>query len=263
MRVAWLVGLALLGLVAAPARGEEWSHRYPLKGAFDLHVKTGDGDVRVEAGATSEIEARVTTVGWRIGPDDVAITESQTGDHVDIEVRLPKHGFDFATGRRAITITLRVPKQGDLDVRTHDGDVSAEGLDGEIRLHTGDGSIRATGLSGRLEARTGDGDMSVSGRFASLDLHSGDGDIAASAEPGSKVETAWALGSGDGDVTLRIPEGLGADLDAHTGDGHITLDAPVMVTGAIHHQSVRGRLGPGGPPLRIRTGDGSIRLSGL
>ena len=83
MRVAWMSGLALVALAANPARGDEWSHQYPLKGRPELHVKTDDGSVRIETGAGSEIDARVTTVGWRIAPAEVTITESQTGDRVE------------------------------------------------------------------------------------------------------------------------------------------------------------------------------------
>jgi hypothetical protein len=155
------------------------------------------------------------------------------------------------------------PVSGHLDLSTGDGSITADGLQGGIRLHTGDGSIRATGLSGRLEADTGDGHMNVRGRFDVLDLRTGDGGIEATAEAGSKVEAAWSLRSGDGGITLRLPEGLGADLDAHTGDGGIALDKPVTVTGTISPNSVRGKLGAGGLPLSIRTGDGSIRLLGL
>jgi hypothetical protein len=39
------------------------------------------------------------------------------------------------------------------------------------------------------------------------------------------------------------------------------LDRPVTVTGTIKRSRVRGTLGSGGAPLRMRTGDGSIRLT--
>jgi hypothetical protein len=280
MRVACVAGVALALLAAGPARGDEWSHQYSLTGVPQLHVKTDDGRVRIETVAGSEIAVRVRTVGWRIAPGEVTITESQTGQRVDLEVRVPK-GHGFTTGRRSIDVVLRVPKQADLDVQTGDGSIevqpvsgrvdlstgdgsiTAEGLHGGIRLHTGDGSIRATGLEGRLEAETGDGHMDVRGRFDVLDLRTGDGGIEAAAEPGSRVEAAWSLSSGDGGITLRLPEGLGADVDAHTGDGGIVFDKPVTVTGAVTRNAVRGKLGAGGLPLRIRSGDGGIRLTGL
>jgi hypothetical protein len=279
MRLAWLAGLALFALAAAPAGADEWTHQYAVKGKPELHVKTDDGAVRIETGTAGTVDARVTTEGWKIAPGEVTVTESQTGNRVDIEVKAPKG--HFGSGHRSIEVLLRVPKESDLvvatgdgsikaqpvsgrlDLSTGDGSISADGLEGEIRLHSGDGSIRATGLSGRLNADTGDGSMTVRGRFDLLDLSTGDGSIEAAAEAGSKVESAWSLHSGDGSITLRVPEGLGAELDAQTGDGSVSVGNPAMVKGSIREHAVRGTLGPGGPPLKIYTGDGSIRLTGL
>jgi DUF4097 and DUF4098 domain-containing protein YvlB len=279
MRLAWLAGLALFALAASPARADEWTHQYAVKGKPELHVKTDDGAVRIETGTAGTVDARVTTEGWRIAPGEVTVTESQTGDRVDIEVKTPRGHHE--TGHRSIEVLLRVPKESDLDVgtgdgsikvqpvsgrlnfSTGDGSITADGLEGEIKLHTGDGSIRAAGLSGRLNADTGDGSMTVRGRFDLLELRTGDGSIDASAEAGSKVESAWSLHSGDGSITLRLPEDLGAELDAQTGDGSISLGKPAMVKGTIREHVVRGTLGPGGPLLKIYTGDGSIRLTGL
>jgi DUF4097 and DUF4098 domain-containing protein YvlB len=278
MRVAWFAGLAVLGFVASPARGDEWSHRYPLKGAPELHVKTDDGSVRIETAETNEIVARVTTEGFKIAPDGVTLSESQTGDRVELEVRVPRQRSWTSNGHRSVRVVLQVPRHADLDVRTGDGSVEvqpvsgrltlstgngsihAEGLQGEIVLHTGDGSIHASGLSGQLKAGTGDGHMNVQGRFDRLELTSGDGGIEAQAEPGSRVESAWSLRSGDGSITLRVPADLGAELDAHTGDGHIDVDQPLTVTGTVSGTTVRGRLGNGGEPIVIHTGDGSIHL---
>src|SRR5438445_7023330 len=281
MRKAMLAGLGLLLALALPALGDEWTHQYQLKGRPELHVTTDDGGVVIEASDRREIGARVTTRGWRIVPDEVTVTESQAGDRVDIEVRVPRDHWGMNFGHREIKLTLQVPREADLDIRTGDGSVSvqpvsgrlriftgdgsitAEGLKGEVRLHTGDGSIRATGLEGRLEADTGDGQMDVRGRFDVLDLRTGDGGIEAEVEHGSKVSAAWSLRSGDGGITLRVPDDLSADLDAHTGDGHITLDFPITVAGSLSTSSVRGKLGAGGAPLRVQTGDGSIHLQRL
>jgi len=280
MRVPGLAGLALVALVASPARGDEWTRQYPVKGRPDVRVRADDASVRIETGAASQVDARVTTKGWRIGPGEVTVTESQAGNRVDLEVRRPR-GSGFGMSNRSIEIVLSMPRDADLavstgdgsitvqpvtgkvDLSTGDGSISAEGLQGEIRLHSGDGSIRASGLAGRLKADTGDGSMTVRGRFDVLDLRTGDGSINATAEAGSKAEAAWSLRSGDGSITLRLPEGLGAELDVQTGDGSISIDKSLGVSGTIREHSVRGPLGPGGPPLQIYTGDGSIRLSGL
>lgn len=280
MRIAWWAGLALAVAAGAPAGADEWSQRYSVTGTPSVTVRTNDGSVRVTAGTSGAVEARVTTEGWQIGPGDVTIRESQQGDRIEIEARVPRTLFGFSGGHRSLEITLRLPERTDLDVRSGDGSIkvrdvsgtitlssgdgsiTAEDLHGELKLHTGDGSISGTGLSGRLAADTGDGRVDVSGRFEGLDLHTGDGGIDASAEAGSKVaEGGWSLRTGDGGITLRLPEGLDAELDAQTGDGRIVLDRPVTVTGTIKRSSVHGTLGAGGAPLRVRTGDGSIRLT--
>jgi DUF4097 and DUF4098 domain-containing protein YvlB len=278
MRVAWLAGLAVLGCVASPARGDEWSHRYPVKATADVHVKTDDGSVRIESTDAAEVAAHVTTEGWRIATGEVEITESQAGDRVEIAVHLPNHNNWLSFGHRSVRVVVQVPKHADLDIRTGDGSVevqpvsgrlsistgdgsiTASGLEGDIRLHTGDGSIRASGLGGQLKADTGDGHMTIGGRFDLLDLSTGDGGIDADVQPGSRVATAWSLRSGDGGIKLRLPEDLGAELDAHTGDGHISLDKAIAVSGSISASTVRGKLGAGGQPLKIHTGDGSIQL---
>jgi hypothetical protein len=279
MRYAAWLGLGLWVASASAAGADEWSRQYALKGRPELRLSTDDGSVRVVVGTGSQIEAQVTTEGWTIGPGEVTVTESQTGDRVVIEVRLPRRFSRFDhMGHRSVKLVVRVPSESDLDIRTGDGSVdvapisgrvtistgdgsiAAEGLRGEIRLHTGDGSIRATGLDGRLRADTGDGPMKVGGRFESLDLRTGDGRIEAEAESGSKVSAAWSLSSGDGGITLRIPEDLGAELDARAGDGSVVVDVPVTMKGTGSPSSVRGTLAGGGGSLRMHTGDGSIRL---
>jgi Toastrack DUF4097 len=284
MSRVWLVGVGVFAAAAgaASAKADEWSHQYELKGRAELRLTTDDGSVRVETGDVPRIEAEVRTEGWTIGPGEVTITESQTGAAVAIEVRMPRRphsGHEW--GRRTVKLLVRVPRDADLDIRTGDGSVEVEpvtgrvtiatgdgsikatGLHGQIKLHTGDGSIHATGLEGRLHADTGDGQVNVSGRFEGLDVRTGDGHIDAEVERGSKVSEGWSLSSGDGGISMRIPEDLGAELDAHSGDGGIVLDAPVTVTGAVSANSVRGKLAGGGGSLRVRTGDGSIHLQRL
>ena len=79
---------------------------------------------------------------------------------------------------------------------------------------------------------------------------------------GSSPTADWDITTGDGSVTLVVPDGFGAELDAHTGDGGIHMQDVTLsnVTGTIGRNSLRGRLGAGGHNVRVRTGDGSITL---
>jgi len=282
-RAIWLgAGILLCSAIiasAAPsARADEWSKNYSISGRANLHVTTDDGDVSITSADQKDISAHVTTTGYKIGPHDVTIEESQSGDSVTIQVRMPHFNWSFWGHSGSVHVDLRVPRSLDLDVSTGDGSVTAQPVAGQIRITTGDGNITADGtkgdiymhsgdghiqaqnLDGNLRVDTGDGHVTVSGRFDSLDLKTGDGNIEASAINGSKVANGWSLHSGDGHIDLRVPGDLSADLDAHTGDGSITLDVPVTVAGSLSHSTVRGKMNGGGGTLRITSGDGSIHV---
>ncbi len=80
------------------------------------------------------------------------------------------------------------------------------------------------------------------------------------ATQGSTLAAGWRLETGDGNVSLEIPNDLSADVSLHTSDGHIDLDMPIVTEGKIRENEVHGKLNGGGSPLTIRTGDGSIHL---
>src|SRR3989442_11067819 len=141
MRKAWLIGLGLLLVPALPARGDEWTHQYALKGRPELHVTTDDGSVQIEASDRREIGARVTTRGWRLAPDEVTVTESQAGDRVDIEVRVPRDHWGMNFGHRDINWNPQVPREADLDIRTGPGRLRPPPVPGPLLLLPGAGSI--------------------------------------------------------------------------------------------------------------------------
>src|ERR1700684_1059049 len=83
---------------ATPARADQWSKTYKVNGRADLHVTTGDGDVTITGSDQHQIDAHVTTSGWKIGPNDVQIIESQSGNSVSLEMNVPDRGFSLVGG---------------------------------------------------------------------------------------------------------------------------------------------------------------------
>ena len=248
---------ALCAVAAFPMLADQWSKTFNVGAAPELRIETSDANVTLRAANVSTIEAKVYTSGWRIGPGDVHVMEHQTGDRVEIEVKVPPVHFNL--GNRWVKIEVQVPKATRADVHTGDGNIRADGLHGQTRLVTHDGNIDGEGF----EATSGDGNIRVRGKFSGLNLRSGDGNIDAEVAAGSHMATGWMVHTGDGGVTLRLPDGFAANLDAHTGDGHITVDLPLTTDGGIHEDSVSGKLNGGGPVLTVRTGDGSVHLTRL
>jgi len=252
---------ALYAVAAFPARADQWSKSFSVGAAPELRIETSDANVTLRAGNVKTIEAHVYTSGWRIGPGDVHVMDHQTGDRVEIEVKVPTMHFNL--GNRWVKIEVEVPNATRADVHTGDGNIRADGLRGSTKLVTHDGNIDGEGFDGALEASSGDGNIRVRGKFTGVNLRSGDGNIEAEVAPGSHMATGWTVHTGDGGVTLRLPSDFAANLDAHTGDGHITVDLPLTAEGGIHEDSVSGKLNGGGATLTVRTGDGSVHLERL
>jgi len=260
-------GLVLGGLAcswaALPARADDWSKTYTLTGKPDLRVETSDADIRVSTWDQNTVEAKVTTTRYKIGENGIRIEEHQTGNVVEIDVHYPHHGVTINWGNSAshhVDIDIHMPREGRVDLHTGDGKIEIGNFKGEMLLRSGDGSQEIDAVDGKLRATTGDGHIRANGRFDELDLKTGDGRVDARAAAGSALATGWRLESGDGTVTLEVPENLAADVDLHTGDGHIDLDMPVTAEGKVREGQVRGKLNGGGNLLVIHTGDGSIRL---
>jgi hypothetical protein len=167
--------------------------------------------------------------------------------------------------------------RGGLNIDTGSGDVSVETVEGTVSLDTGSGDVTVTGMArGSLGVDTGSG--SVLGTRLScsaINIDTGSGDIRLdrvtaprlSLDTGSgavQVELSGALedvsvSTGSGDVTIRLPEDVGAMVDLDTASGDFTLDFPLELA-RKDEGNIRGRLGNGRGRLQIDTGSGDISL---
>ena len=260
MRLPVQVAL-VAALAAGSAWADDWTKTFVVAGRPELRIETDDASVTVRTWDEQRIAVRVTTAGWKIGPGEVEVGQSQAGNRVEITVRSRRRFPFFSVGMHSIEVDVQAPRQVESNIRTGDGNIDVSGLQGETRLRTGDGHIEADSLGGSLEATTGDGHMRVRGRLDSMNLRTGDGGIDAEVLPGSKMASSWRVESGDGSVTIRLPRDFSTDLDLHTGDGGISVDFPLTTAaGGRSEHDLRARLNAGGATLYIRTGDGSIRL---
>lgn len=269
--------LAMTGAVATHA--EEVARTFTVSGHARVNITTDDGAVRVSTGDIKQVEVRVVYTGYKLDRD-LRVNTEQNGNSVDIVAKTSGGGFwSWGVRHTSLRVEVHMPKDADLtvrsgdgsveadsingnvDVTTGDGSITVQGAKGNIRFHSGDGHIEARGLDGMVDASSGDGHVSVEGRFDGLNIKTGDGSVTARAMAGSRVATSWSIRTGDGSVDLEVPGELQANLDASTQDGHISSGLQMTVEGSFSSSSIHGKLNGGGQALTIRTGDGSIHLS--
>jgi hypothetical protein len=262
-RFGWMLFAVLLGITSS-LYADEWSKTYTIIGKPDLRVETSDANIRVDTWDQNTIEAHVSTKRYKIGEGGIRIIEHQSGDSVELELRYPHHVFTVQFGNYGVDIVIHMPRQGRVNLRTGDGNIGLSNFKGDMNLETGDGHQEIDGADGSLRARSGDGHIRVAGRFDVLQVGTGDGRVEARALAGSTMTSSWDLHTGDGSVTLQLPDNFAADVDLHTSDGHIIVDLPVAVEGRLDEaKNIHGKINGGGNLLTVHTGDGSIRLEKL
>jgi len=286
-----LLAVAALGsacVVSVDSQGQivREEKRFTVKGVPDLRLTTFDGAIEIQSWDRSDVSIEVEKRGaTREAVDALEIKSSQDGNRIELEVKRPRQehfsGFGLyhnASARLIVSVprevnviarsgdgSIRIERvNGRFELRTGDGSIRASDVSGELILDTGDGAVAVEGARGRLEVDTGDGGVSAAGRLTAVKLHTGDGSIVYRAEPGSEMSDNWEITTGDGGVTVYLPQGFGAEIDAQTGDGTIRSDLDIATAPEVERREskrlLRGRLGSGGREIRVRTGDGVIRL---
>jgi DUF4097 and DUF4098 domain-containing protein YvlB len=254
---------------------------FQVSGTPDLTLSTFDGSIEIRAWDRSEVSVEIEKrASNKQQVDQIEVKATQSGNRITLDVRYPEQGrphFGFS-GSRSARLIASVPRQANLDVRTGDGSISIERISGKVQLNTGDGSVKVTEIAGdlrahtgdgsitldrvdgRVDADTGDGSITLNGKLQGVRLKTGDGTVRLRADDGSRMAEDWEIHTGDGSVTLELPEPFDADLDAHTGGGSVAVET-VSVKGEVSKNSVRGQLGAGGRSLRVTSGDGTIKIS--
>jgi Putative adhesin len=218
--------------------------REQTMGAGPLTVDAGqNGGVQVEGWDRNEI--RVQSIVRANARSQARAKELATA--VQIQVgggRVSASGPD-TDGREwwSVSYRINVPRKNDLDLSARNGGITINGVAGNLRFDTNNGGVKLSDLAGNVRGSTRNGGLTVS-----LTGRGWDGD-------GIDVSTT------NGGVTLSIPDGYNAQLEARTMNGGFRTDYPITVTGDLNtRRGVSTALGSGGAPVRVRTTNGGVKI---
>src|SRR6266478_5373811 len=265
---------------------------------YNVEVKTEAGDI--ETGDIGGI-ATLTTQGGNIraGRIGVGIGKVQNvagdlraftaGGHINAgnivgDASLRSGGGHIRAGQiggRADLQTdggnITVVQAGSLvSVRTGGGQIDFGEVRGSVRAQTGGGGIRIMYVSGPMEVESSAGSICLTRVAGTVRAATAGGTITAWINPdapsaGGTVHLPGLsqLTSGNGDIVVFLPRNLAADIDAvvESGGGRRIEADPALAlqiqergNGPVH---AMGALNGGGPPLKLRTTAGKIRLQFL
>lgn len=243
-RVIVLAALVVLVAVGANAGKEvAYDETFAVEPGGKLDLEVDDMDVEIAPGTSNEAHVIVTLSGdlddARERFEDSHFTAKVRGNTLVIETDRPRHGWSWSwsSSRVDIHVAVTVPKKFDVRAQSSDGDLTANGIEGEIDLKTSDGDVELDGLKGAVTyVKTSDGDITARELdVEDIDLRTSDGDIKAVSIKSQVVSFSTSDGNVDADeleaesISARTSDGdldlnvSGRELKARTSDGDIDV----------------------------------------
>lgn len=231
-------------------------------GAGFIDVEIGHGDIVARAGEGADWGLRWSSSGDEApeierNGDDVRVrqrAEGVRGRRLDLDLTIPagaKH-IRLRTGNGQVDAE---GLQGQVDIFSGHGDLRLARADGELKLHTGSGRVEAREVEGRLYAQSGSGDLELEDASGEAELHTGSGQINAGGMRGLMLRAH----TGNGEIDIK--DGTLREIQARTSNGAVQCAAELaqgphdLATGHgdIHVERAAGE-------LRLHTGEGSVEV---
>jgi DUF4097 and DUF4098 domain-containing protein YvlB len=261
---------------------------FKVTGAPELQLETFDGSIEIHSWDRSEVEVEIEKRAMEQSlVDQMTVSAEQQGNRVVVKVSRPGRrdsegiqvGVHFSPTAR---LRVAVPRQstltalsgdgsitiedvsGKITLTTNDGSVRASRVVGEIMVRSGDGAIRMDRVEGKVDLETEDGGITIEAKPTALRARTADGSIRIEVEPDTVMAEDWDLQTADGSVVLTLPADFDGELDAVSRDGAVRANHPAVSgearEGEERRRALKAKMGNGGRTVRVRTGDGSIRI---
>lgn len=283
-------GILALGLSLAAAAGSATAPRaegaevkrvserlIPFVPGGELRIEDKNGRITVEGWPRNEVRIQITRV---VRAEDRAKAEELMkeleadvevrSDRIDIQSRFPKRresiGIWDILGRKVASLQInyyvQVPNDTNLDLRTSNGEVRVNGVNGHVEATTTNGDMRVGDVKGDVTLSTTNGEIEIAGVSGQATALTTNGSVVAEvrkipAQGKVKLETT------NGNVEAYLPADLRATVEAMTTNGRVAIDYPITREGLMTSKSIRGTIKGGGAKLYLATTNGNVDVRKL
>jgi lia operon protein LiaG len=234
--------ICLLLTLTASAQDFQKNYRIGAGGAVNIRNVSGDVTVTGYSGDT------ITVTAYKEGPDrdQVTIEDSSGGNNVDVRARYPENCNCNVSVRFDVKVPSGISYRYD-SITSVSGDVNIANVKGDLHVKSVSGDVSVKGTAGAVNAASVSGDVEV-------EIQSLEG-----ADGASNME----FNSVSGDVDVKLPGNLDANVRMSTLSGELKTDFPLQIEEKERGpgRSANGRLGNGSRSLKLSTVSGDINLS--
>ncbi|PYS89256.1 MAG: hypothetical protein DMF64_18260 [Acidobacteria bacterium] len=228
---------------------DDWPERdtfdqnYQLAPGASVRVSGINGTVTIETANTQTAEVHVVrTARTRSDLEYHRVLVEQTASGLYIHGESEHNSDEWRNREVRQRVTLRLPRQIELQ---------ASGINGRTTVGEVDGPVRLSGINGKVDVAQARGYSDISGINGTLTIT-----ITQLGERGVHVSGV------NGGVELRFAEALNADLHVTGINGSVYTDVPnVVVQGRVNRSNFNAQIGTGGAPINISGINGHVRLA--
>src|SRR5918992_3745248 len=201
-----LLFVAIVACIPAFAsETETHDDTFSVGAAPKIVVSNDNGQINVVTGNEGTVNVKATIRR----PDDIEYSVVQEGDTVRVEAQVSSGwGWGFSTDAPGADITVTLPADTNVDLRTSNGGIEVVDIQNSGKLRTSNGRISLENVKGEFEVNTSNGDIDFRGEMTDGGMNQ--------------------LTTSNGSVEVTLLGEPSVKLDATTSNGEIICKLPIM-----------------------------------
>jgi hypothetical protein len=278
MKPERLIWFAFVACCLRIGSAQDFQHSYTISANGQIFIDTVSGNIKIQGYKGDKIEI----LAYKKGPDSSAfeIEDRSSGDRIDIKAhprlpqpdpgkpperkpppgRFPPGGFDqgrfgpgrsndlgrFDAGNNSADSEIYVPKSGSYNFRW---------------LHSFNGNVEISNVSGQIFAGSSRGNIDVKDVHGIIRCGTNNGSV--QVELGSRKDANdMKFSSMSGDIVVKAPANLDAEVSMSSDVGRVKTDYPIQVQETRYgpKRIAQGKLGSGKQKLTIESRWGGVSL---
>lgn len=277
------VGLVTLALsaglsLAAQAEGS-FDRSLSVSGPVDVEVSTDSGGITVVPGAAGSVHVHAILKAqsgfFGSGDAESRIHELERNPPIEQDGNKVRIGFTRRDLLRNISMRLEIEAPANTQVTAHadSGGIHVRGMQrrvacktdsggldiadvtSDVRAEADSGGIHVRDVKGSVFARVDSGGITASDVAGSIDAEADSGHIDITQTVAAPIRAK----ADSGGVSVTLAKGAGYDIDAEAESGGISAPQLTVNTEYSRHR-VEGKLGGGGPLVKIQVDSGGISI---
>jgi hypothetical protein len=262
--LALATGCDLLELAPLVTARSTLSEEFQTNSKPRVVIDTFNGTIDVSDSAGDEVVVEVTKRASGLNQEAaesnlnlVEVSIVQKDDTIVVKARRL-----VRTGNCGADVVVAVPKSAHLTLKSSNGYIVCEGLNGPIGAATSNGKVTVVEATGQIDVQTSNGAIEIEAERAAVQARTSNGSIAFA---GTLAQGENKFRTSNGSVQLRLPEDSQFKFDCSTSNARARCEFPnAETTKRSSKRKLSGRVGDD-PQISIvaQSSNGSVTIRPL